>query len=126
MGYNSGITTMGGRAGGGGGRGMGGAYSGFRSGIGSDKGYGLNNDQRLVFEALKSDAKYNGNVVQFSSGGVGFEVGGKTYDESGLAKAVKTGWSEAKQLYGLSGKQLADKRIKYLVNHKTGTFFGDK
>ena len=115
---------MGGRAGGGAGGGRG--YTGFRSGLGSGKGYGLNNDQRLVFEALKSDAKYNGNVVQFTSGRVGYSVGGKTYYEGDLAKAVKKGWNEAKQLYGISGKQLADKRIKYLVNHKTGTFFGDK
>ena len=119
---------MGGRAGGGAGagRGGGGSYTGFRSGIGSDKNYGMTYGQRLTYEALKSNAQYNGNVDRFTDGTLGFYVSGKTYDEAGLAKAVKQGWKDSMKLYGLSDKQLADKRIKYLVNHKTGGYFGEK
>ena len=136
---------MGGRAGGGAGKGMGarGEIGGnvrltqgrggggntmatYKSGFGSGRTYGLNEAQRFVFEAIKSDAVNFGNAWH-SKGGIVYDVNGKSYSETGLASAIKKGWSSAKTQHGAtSDKDLARKLTSGMVNVHTVKFFDIK
>ena len=122
------ITTMGGRAGGGARSGGGGGFmAGYRSGIGSGRAYGLNESQRFVFEAMKSDMKNFGSVETGANGKLVFKVGDKSYSESGLAKQVKKDWATEKANRKVtSDKDLAKRLTHFMVDIKTGYFFRPK
>ena len=109
------ITTMGGRAGGG----AGGGYQGYRSGLGSGRSYGLNNAQKNVLEAFKSDAAYHGNTVKLANGSMGYKIGGKTYSESQLASQIKSEWGTYKAKMKTTDIGLAKTLTFTAMSHKT-------
>lgn len=104
MGYNGGIITMGGRAGGGGGM-AGGAYS------------KLNRAQKIAVNRALSNEKYNGNTSWTK--------------DSAAADLLKHWDRHKKNMFQANGKPATDMQVmkeitKYMVNHKTGEFFGWK
>lgn len=98
----------------------------YNSGIGSGNSYGLEKYERFAFEALKSDAAYNGHVWKHANNGeTVITVFGAHYEESALAEFVKSEFKAQHAKTGQSHLSMAKQITKYLTNIKTGDFFGN-